>query len=391
MISFNEAQDILSQFVALPSQEKIPLTECLGRVLAEDVYSDIPVPPFNTSAMDGYACRFEDIHSPLNLTEVIPAGKLPELKIMPGNCAKIMTGALVPEGATCVIMVEHTRINEQGKIIFTGKSSNSNIRYKGEEINSDALVLKKGTMLHAAHIGFLASMGKSSVHVNKQLQVGIVATGSELVEPQIIPEPGKIRNSNSYQLLAQVKQTGNSANYYGIVADDEISVYEVIKTAISKNDVVIISGGVSMGDYDLVPMVLEKLGTTIQFREIAVKPGKPVLFGTVRNKFIFGMPGNPVSCFVQFEFLLKPFLYRLMGSETQQLERLMPLEGTLKKKKAGIRSFVPVKINDSGKIVAVPYLGSAHLSAISDSDGLAIIPEEIEEYNSGDLVNVRLI
>lgn len=391
MISFNEAQEILSQFVASPLLENIPLTECLGRVLAEDVYSDIPVPPFNTSAMDGYACRFEDIHSPLNLTEVVPAGKLPELKIMPGNCAKIMTGAPVPEGATCVIMVEHTQINEQGKIIFTGKSSNSNIRYKGEEINSGALVLKKGTILHAAHIGFLASMGKSSVQVNKQLQVGIVATGSELVEPQIIPEPGKIRNSNSYQLLAQIKQTGNLANYYGIVVDDEISIYEAVKSAISKNDVVIISGGVSMGDYDLVPMVLEKLGTTIQFREIAVKPGKPVLFGTVRNKFIFGMPGNPVSCFVQFEFLVKPFLYRLMGRETIQLERLMPLEGTLKKRKTGIRSFVPVKINNSGKIVAVPYLGSAHLSAISDSDGLAIIPEEIEEYNSGDLVNVRLI
>jgi molybdopterin molybdotransferase len=389
MITFAKALEIvLSQARPLPA-EQVPLPEALGRILAQDVACDMDMPPFDKSAMDGYACKRAELPGPFHVIETIQAGAVPEKTVQAGECAKIMTGAMLPRGADCVIMVENTHTENDERIRFTGKDTASNICARGEDVLEGDIVMRKGVLLTPRHIAVLAMAGCARPSVSCRPRVGVIATGGELVEPGLTPGPSQIRNSNSYQICAQMEATGASVAYYGIVPDDEAVIDAVLKHAISRSDVILLSGGVSMGDFDLVPDVMRNNGIEILFDAIAVKPGKPTTFGVGASVFCFGLPGNPVSTFVQCEVLVKPFLYALMGHCYQPKSYYLPLAEDYRRKKAEREAWVPVVITPENTVRTGAYHGSAHINALSDADGLLNIPIGVTDIEKGTPVHVR--
>jgi molybdopterin molybdotransferase len=389
MITFHEALKTVQAAPQKLKKENIDLENCLNRVLAEDVCSDLSLPPFNKSAMDGYACRKEDLHENLEVIETIAAGDTPQKSIGRKQCSKIMTGAMVPEGADTVIMVEHTEELTKNHIRFTKEKSKSNICLKGEDVIKGDVVLKKGTRIKAQHISVLASVGCANPLVYKQPIVSSIATGSELVEPNTNPSLSQIRNVNSWQLQAQLQKIGIQCKYKGIAKDSKEETQKLMEESITESDVLMISGGVSVGDYDYVPQILKELGFNIWFHTLSVKPGKHTIFATKDDKYVFAMPGNPVSSFVQFELLGKPLLFRLMGHHYEAPMVRMPIAETYKRKKTDRLAFVPVRFNANNQVVPVNYHGSAHINAYSFADGIMAVPNEVDEFMEGEFVHVR--
>ncbi len=390
MILLEEAYKIIMDSAFELNHKKVELSKVLNRILAEDVISDINMPPFDKSAMDGYACRLEDIKNELEVIEIIPAGKPPQKIISKNLCSKIMTGAMIPQGADCVIMVEHTEISPDKKVRFVKETTNKNIAYKSEDVKIGDIVLRKGTLIKPQHIAVLASVGCINPIVFKQARVGIISTGDEIVEPKYKPGLSQIRNSNAFQLIAQVEKMGAIPKYFGIIKDDEQKSYKSIEKAIKGCDVLLLTGGVSMGDFDFIPKILDKLKVRQLFQKLAIKPGKPTIFGIRDKKFVFGLPGNPVSSFNIFELLTKPFIYKMMGFDYKPLNIKMPLGKTYKRKKSDRKSFIPVKIKN-GFVFLLEYHGSAHINALSDADGLIAVPIGKTVLNKGDLTDVRQI
>ncbi|MEW6378901.1 MAG: gephyrin-like molybdotransferase Glp [bacterium] len=396
MIYFDDALQIVLSCASAPlDSEEVSLTRALGRILAADITSDMDMPPFDKSAMDGYACRVADLDRPLKVIETIPAGYQPRLAISQGECSKIMTGAMIPEGADCVVMVEHTREEEDGFIRVMKKDGPPNISRRAEDIQQGDTVLKRGTRITPAEIADLASVGCDPVPVVRRPVVGVLATGCELVEPTQKPNPVQIRNSNSYQLCAQVERAGCLPHYFGIAEDNPETIDRMIKQALAESDVVLLSGGVSMGDFDFVPEILEHNKVEIKFRKVAVKPGKPVVFGTLDSsrggKYFFGLPGNPVSTFVLFEVLVRPFLFRLMGSSDQRLRITARLRKSLKRKKVDRMEYIPVSLASDGLVERVDYHGSAHIHAYTGAHGIIALPIGVAEIKEGSEVSVLLI
>jgi molybdopterin molybdotransferase len=221
--------------------------------------------------------------------------------------------------------------------------------------------------------------------------VGVISSGSELVEPDMFPGVSQIRNSNAFQLMAQVERSGASGKYYGIAKDDEEETYKIISKAIADNDIVLITGGVSMGDFDFVPSVLERAGVRILFSRVAVQPGKPTTFGIHDKAIVFGLPGNPVSSFIQFEMLVRPLINEMMGFQWRELNIKLPMKEKFSRKYAERMAFVPVRITDEGSVFAVEFHGSAHISAIPEADGIISLPIGINTIEEGELVSVRQI
>jgi len=391
MLSFEKAFEIVLNSAYLLGTECVDIAHATNRVLAEDIKSDIDMPPFNKAAMDGYACRREDLSSELTIVETIPAGVSPKKAIGPNQCARIMTGATVPQDADCVIMVEFTENPTESTVRFTGKETAGNICIKAEDIKAGQIVLSKGTLLKSQHLATLAAVGCANPCVAIRPTVAIIATGNELVEPSQSPSLSQIRDSNSFQLAAQVESVGAVTRNYGITRDTKQAIDVAVKTAIAENDVVLISGGVSMGDFDFVPDILRQNGIELMFEKIAIKPGKPTVFGVSEDVFCFGMPGHPVSGFVMCELLVKPFLYKLMGNDFTPLEIKVPLGTSISRKKAGRPSWIPVVIADGGTAEPVEYHGSAHFNALCGADGLLCIPKGTAELKEGAMVSVRKI
>ena len=389
LISLQEALNIAFSQAQQLEQETVNYLESSGRVLAEPIYSDVNMPPFNKSAMDGYACKKDDLGKVLDVLEVIPAGKSPSFKIETGQCSKIMTGAEVPEGADTVFMVEQSEDVAPNKVRFTGTKTRSNICVVGEDVKHGDLVLKAGTMIRPQHIAMLASVGCTNPRVYRTPKVGILSTGSELVEPDTIPRASQIRNSNGHQMTAQARQCGCIANYYGIVKDDEETTFQAIKKATAENDVTLISGGVSVGDFDFVPIVIQQLGFNTLFSKLTVKPGKHTTFALKDNKYIIGLPGNPVSSFIQFEIFVKPFLFRLMNYKMPVPTMPLPLADNFKRKKTDREEFVPVAINSNNEVEQIEYHGSAHIHAYHEAFGYMNIPIGISKISKGETVYVR--
>ena len=389
LIPFEEALNLVLDTVKPVTTVKVNLQDSLHRILAEDVYADRDMPPFHKSAMDGYACRKEDLAHELTIIEELPAGSVPQKTIKRNQCSKIMTGAMVPEGADCVVMKEHVTITGPNTIRCSELSVQSNICYRGEDLKKGELILEKGTLLKAPQIAILASVGIAHPLVAKQPSVAVFSTGSELVEPDELPQQQQIRNSNSYQLVAQLASMGISASYSGIVKDEVEEVHEKLVAALRQFDVVLVSGGVSVGDYDYVPEILHRLGAQILFHGLNVKPGKHLLFAQTGNKFVIGLPGNPVSSFVQFELLVKPFLLEMMGSKRKKILFKMPIATDYFRKKADNMLFVPVSFSEEGTIQLLEYHGSAHIHAYTGADGILTIPVGIHEIKKGEIVYVR--
>jgi len=391
VISFEKALDIVLTSARPVGTERVDLTDAANRVLAEEIASDMDMPPFNKSTMDGYACRRVDLAEELTVVESIAAGSMPARRIAPNQCSKIMTGGVVPEGADCVVMKEFIETPGENIVRFVGKETADNICAKGEDIRAGDIVLSKGTLLKPQHVAVLASVGCTQPTVSKTPRVGIVATGSELVGPASKPEPSQIRNSNSVQLAAQARSAGANATDYGIAEDTEEGIDNILKEAIADNDVVIVSGGVSVGDFDLVPGVLRKNNVKLLFESVAVKPGKPSVFGVSEKAYCFGLPGNPMSTFVQFEILIKPFLYRLMGHDYKYHDVRMPLDESVKRKKTERKVWFPVVITGAGTVKLIEYHGSAHISSLNRADGLISVDVGVAKIEKGTIVQVRLI
>lgn len=391
MILFEEAYETVMQYARPLGTEQAGLTEMLNRVIAVDILSDMDMPPFDKSAMDGYACRREDIGNALTVVGEIPAGRIPGKKITRNQCARIMTGAMVPEGADCVIIVEQTEQVGVNTIRFTGKETQNNICYLGEDVRRSDVVLKKGTRIQPQHMAIMASVGVVSAEVYRRPLVGIISTGDELVEPDRSPSRSQIRNSNAYQLIAQVRAAGAIPDYRGIAADTAESTREIIEKALEKNDVILLTGGVSMGEYDLVPDIMTGLGIEQKFQRIAVQPGKPTIFGVKGEKLCFGLPGNPVSSFLIFELLVKPLLLGLMGHHHSPCNLNLPMAAEYKRRKSARTSWFPVRINEEGEVEPVEYHGSAHLYSLVEMAGMASIPIGVTTLKKGEKVEVRLV
>ena len=396
MISFEEALSIVIDHAYPVSNERVPLQDSLNRILAENIYSDIDMPPFNKSAVDGFACRKDDIsigaqnYEALKVVETIPAGASPEKSILPGQCSRIMTGAMVPEGANCVIMVEQTHELPENRIGYSRSTNSDNICYKGEDIKKDDLVLEKGILIKPQHIAVLASTGAVNPLVAKRVTIAILSTGDELVEPEIIPTNSKIRNSNAMQLMAQVLTTGGIANYFGIAHDNKISLTSKLEKAMKSNEIVILTGGVSMGDFDYVPEVMNNLGIKIIFKSIAIQPGRPTVFGKSGDTFIFGLPGNPVSSFVLFELLVKPFIFKIMGHDENPKLIPLPMGVNYSRINPARKSMIPVKIIN-GEVHPLVYHGSAHINAYTEADGIISMEIGKTMIQKGEQVNVRQV
>jgi molybdopterin molybdotransferase len=391
MIELKEALQIVLCSARLLASEHTDICQALNRILAEDVISDIDMPPFDKAVVDGYACCRADLANTLTIIETIQAGVPPTRAIGPNQCAKIMTGAAVPQGADCVIMIEHTENVGENTIRYRGKQTPDNICRKGEDIKLEEVVLKKGTRIRPQHIAVAASVGHTQPLVAKRPRVAIIATGDELVKPALKPGPSQIRNSNSFQIVAQVEAVGAAVRDYGVVKDVTTEIDRALRVAAEDNDVVIVSGGVSVGDLDLVPGVLSRNNVKVLFEKIAAEPGKPTVFGLSDKVYFWGLPGNPVSTFVIFELLVKPFLYKLMGRDYSPIVVRMPLDETIVRKRTERQGWIPVKIMSSGTVKPVEYHGSAHILALCNADGLISFEIGVAKIEKGAMISVRLI
>ncbi len=389
MVSIGRALELILANVRETKRERVCINDSLGRVLAGDVFSDVDMPPFHKAAVDGYACRKEDLGCELVVLETVAAGQVPSYTVGKNQCTKIMTGAMIPEGANLVLMVEHTRKTDSGKVIFLGENSNFNIAHKAEEVMIGDKVLGSRTLIMPQHVPVLASVGCTNPLVFCKPKVAVISTGDELVEPHQTPPAGKIRNSNGYQLVAQLTAMGCEARYLGIIPDDEALTHQAIGSAIDQNDMVILSGGVSMGEFDFVPEVLKKNNVRLFFQKVAIKPGRPTVFGSTEKCYVFGLPGNPVSSFITFEVFAKPLLCQMMGYKFKPLILKLEMGVNYSRKIDDRTEFLPVQIVNGSEVVPVRYTGSAHIHALIAANALLQVPIGIGEIKKGEKVDVR--
>ncbi len=400
MISVEEAQKIILNKIETMPSERVLLSESLGRTLAEEITSPLDHPPWDTSAMDGYAVHFSDTttaspETPCNLrvVETIPAGALPQKKVHPGEAAKIMTGAPMPAGADGVVKVEDSNGSDKTVAVFTKCEHGDYIRFKGEAIRKGDAVLERGMRIRSAEIAMMASIGKSVVPVFQQPRIAVLSTGDELADLDETRGPDKILNSNGYGLAAQVIEAGGTAINLGIAKDDRKHLEEKIASGLSA-DFLIISGGVSMGDYDFVLEVLEKLGVSMHLWKVAMKPGKPVAFGTKARRPIFGLPGNPVSSMVTFEQFVRPAILKASGRT--QISRPL-ITATLQEdihKRPGRRQFLRAVLSlEDGtyQVRSTGAQGSAVLMSLVKANALMILPEAGEQIKAGTKISVQIL
>lgn len=396
MISVDEALRIVLKKGKKLLPRKVRLENAAGLCLAENIKSDLNMPPFNRSAMDGYAVIAKDIKPPVDLDviENIRAGYNPKKKVGRGQAAKIMTGSVVPKGADTVIKVEETKSldNDRKVRILKETKKGANIARKGEDVRFGKIVLSKGTRIRAQEVGILAAVGANYVKVHSTPGIGIISTGDELVDITRKPKPWQIRNSNSHSLAAQARQIVTDVDILGKVNDNKSEIRKLIQKGLKK-DILILSGGVSMGEYDLVGGVLLDLGVKIFFEKVALRPGKPTVFGMKGDKLIFALPGNPVSTFVTFELFVKPCIKKMMGFSSYGhpiLQAELEKDIKIKKKRREYRPALLRQEDSRWKVSLVDWHGSGDLFSITKANCLLIIRESVEKLNAGDMVEVML-
>lgn len=388
MLDPDAALKILQENALTPQVEVVPVVEALGRVLAQAVSARVDSPPFSKAAMDGFALQSADSSDRFRIVEVIAAGVVPQKKIGSGQCSKIMTGAMMPEGADKIVRVEFAE-EADGWARVVEPEPYANIIARGENLKAgDPLLGAK--VLTAQDIGVLASQGFDAVPVSVMPLVGIITTGSELRGAGEELKVGEIYNSNGPQLCAQVAAMKARSRYYGAVPDDPEKLAGIVELALQDCDVLLLSGGVSMGDLDFVPDVLKSLGAEIHFHKLAVKPGKPTLFARKDRSFVFGLPGNPVSTFVIFEVFVKTFLYRWMGLSYRPRVLTGVLAEALNRRDAERLEYRPVKL-EGNRIHPLSYHGSSHLSALREAEGLIRIERGTTRIEQGSELDVRLL
>lgn len=395
MISVDTAIKIVEDTIAPLSVKTIPFENSLGFCLAQDMQSDIDMPPFDRSAMDGYAVIAEDTTTaPVELAviEDIAAGHMPTKTISRGQASKIMTGAAVPEGANAVVKFEETEdlsTNNRVKILRS-IDRGRNISNRGEDMQSGQTVLRKGMSIRPQEIGILATIGKSHIGVFSAPTVGIISTGDELVDVGLNPSVAQIRNSNGYSLSAQARRLKAEVEILGIVKDTKEEISNMMRRGFRK-DILILSGGVSMGEYDLVGDVMKDLNTHVYFEKVALRPGKPVIFGRKDTTFIFALPGNPVASFVTFELFIYPAIRKMMGFtdiHRTTLKASLETEILVRRKRREYRPAFLRMHNNTWLVSPVEWHGSADLLATTRANCLLIVREDAEKLAAGQLVDV---
>ncbi len=390
LISVEQAiEKILSQAVPVEETEIVDILDALNRVLAEDLHSTIDVPGYDNSAMDGYAVRSEDCQAAANelpVSQRIPAGQV-GAPLEPGTAARIFTGAPVPEGADAVVMQERCQQDGDMVVINTVVKAGSNVRRAGEDIKNGSVVLQAGKRLRAQELGLLASVGLAEFKVKRKLKVAIFFTGDEIIAPGQPLAAGQIYNSNRYTLRGLLQTAGCEIIDLGIVPDTLEATVDVLKQAAESADLVITSGGVSVGEEDYVRIALEQLGELSMWR-IAMKPGKPVAFGKVDDTPFMGLPGNPVSVFVTFLLFARGLILKMQGAENGLAKRVSVI-ADFDWPKIKRQEYLRVRLlQKDGQVVAqtYPHQGSGVLSSASWADGLVEVAIDTE-IKKGDTVN----
>lgn len=400
MISVDEAlESILDQIGRLDSRET-SILDALGLVLDEDIVSDVDIPPFTGSAMDGYAVRAADVteadaNSPVTLAVVgdLAAGYVAERPVGKGEALRIMTGAPLPEGADSIVMVEQTEKEGDRVRIFKSVAMGENVRPAGEDVAKGETILKRGKPLRPGDIGMLASVGRLTANLVRRPKVGVLATGDELIDPSEPLKPGKIRNSNAYSLSAQVVEAGGEPLLLGIARDTREDLTDRLERGLAEADLLITSGGVSVGDYDLVKQVLMELGEMVLWK-VAMKPGKPLAFGLIRGKPLFGLPGYPTSSMISFEQFVRPAILKMAGRVELRRPEVEVIVDDAISKKAGRRHYLRVVVERRNGELHARLTGtqrSGALRSMTIANALLVIPEEVTAIEAGGRGRAQLL
>lgn len=400
MISVDEALKRILEAISPLGLEKVNILDALGRVIGEDIHAGRAIPPKDNSAMDGYALRAADTlgTSPekpviLDVVEDIPAGSIPRKRIEPGQAARIMTGAPLPEGADAVIRMEETRKEGDRVALLAKAKKGQNIRHEGEDVRQGEKVISRGDIIRAAEVGMLASLGRSFLLVHQRPLVAIIATGDELADIDEVPSPWKIVSSNSYSLAALVRECGGIPLQVGIAKDRREDLLAKFRSAL-RADLILSSGGVSVGDYDLVKEIMNGVGNRMKFWQVAMTPGRPLAFGSLGDVPTIGLPGTPASVMVCFEQFIRPAIRKMLGHRNLFRRIVWASLGEDLEKKKEIRQFIQARICRDGEnytVVTTGKRGSGILKSMVRSNGLIILPEEATAVRNGSMVKVQLL
>ncbi len=395
-----EAERIIAERIApVGETETVPLTAAIGRVLAEDVVAPIDLPPFDNSAVDGYAVRHADLDAArdtrLGVAERVTAGHSARRALSPGEAVRIFTGAPMPDGADTVFMQEDVRVDEQAVLVPAGLKRGANRRLAGEDVRAGSVVLPAGRRLMPQHVALAAGVGLTELKVRRRVRVAVFSTGDEIVEPGTLRPAAALFDANRYLLAGLIERLGAVPTDLGILPDDKDKLARAIAAAAVGHDLVLTSGGVSTGEADHVRGAVEGIGSLVFWR-VGIKPGRPVAMGVVRGTNLgegtafMGLPGNPVAAFVTFARVVRPILLRLAGAEVPPLLAL-PVRATFGyRKKSGRREYVRVKLARAadGVIEAVKHAqeGAGIITSLTETDGLVELPEDVTTVEQGSTV-----
>lgn len=397
MLRYSEARETVIRIVgaraAKPAAETVPLAESLGRVLAEDAHADRDYPPFHRSTRDGFAVRAGDLAPvPATLKRLgeVRAGDSFAGTVGSGECVQIMTGAPLPEGADAVVMIEYTELKGEQVLVKRGVAAGANVVPRGSEARQGSKLLEAGARLGYAEISLLGQVGKNRVRVYRRPRVAVLSTGDEVVPVDAAPSPVQIRNSNVYSMAAQVRLAGGEPVLLGNARDEVGELERLIRRGLEE-DLLVLAGGVSAGKFDLVGVVLRKLGAEFHFDAVAIRPGRPATFATVGEKLVFGLPGNPVSTMVTFELLVAPAVALLGGAPAAPLRFYKARLAEPLKQTTELTLFLPARMEGQGADTVVRPLawqGSGDVVALARGNCFLVVPHDVKELPAGAWVDI---
>jgi len=404
LITYDEAKKTINQTLKPKplGTEEIPLLEAYNRVLAQDATSTLDIPPFNRSTVDGYAVKAQDTYGAeenqpvkLRIIGTVNIGEIPKVTVAKGEAAEIVTGAPVPEGADAIVMVEDTNKENNTLNVYSSVTKNENIQKKGTDIKNGETTLKTGTLLGSREIGVLAALGRAKIKVYKIPTVAVLSTGGEVTEPGRELPSGKIYDINAYTLSTAVWESGGKPVYSGVVPDDKTELRKALERALASADMVMTSGGVSVGPKDIMPQTVDSLGEPGVFISgIAVKPGKPATIALIGKKPVFSFPGHPTSALLIFHLLARPVLQVMAGRTPKEMATVKAVAASRMFSARGRRTFVTVKLrrDESKRWIAEPVEtgASGAITTLAKADGFVEIPENQQFIDSGEEVTVSL-
>jgi molybdenum cofactor synthesis domain-containing protein len=405
LMTFDEAKKVVDERLKPETfvEEEVSLLDAYNRVLKENVVSVLDIPPFNRSTVDGFAVKAEDTFGAeenqpvtLKVRGVVNIGELPKIRIAKGEAAEIVTGAPIPEGADAVVMVEDTNIEAKKLRVYRAITKDGNVMKKGSDIKKGETVLKTGQVLGASQIGVLAALGLTKIKVFKIPVVAVLSTGGEVTEPGKELPDGKIYDINAYSLSTAVRESGGKPLYLGVVPDDKVALRKALERALASADMVLTSGGVSVGPHDLTPQIVDSLGEPgVLVSGIAVKPGKPTTVALVGRKPVFALPGHPTSALLIFHLFAGPVIQLMSGRTATEAKTVKALAGKRMFQAKGRRTFVMVKLRlDKSKgFVAEPVEtgASGAITTLAKADGFVKIPENQQFIDADEEVDVALL